>query len=398
MGFSPDTRGRAWVGTIHITNMEKAGLKKEEYELPEYVADYFIDLWENSGKGRKAGIAVCVSLEGCYHCHIACYGNTTTLKKVSDILFQSHIEPQLGGKEQLKSYLLKEGKYEEKGEQILFTKGMEVIEDNQGKRNDLEEIEDMLNEGYTPEQIFAESFRYRKYEKIIKAHYLSKRINETPLMKNMWNEYHFGDSGSGKTYTYIRLCDEYSPEEVYLCNDYSNSGSSGGGFDFYSNNPAKILVLDEFRGSMPYQNLLSILDVYSRNQQHARYQNVYNLWESVYICSILPPEEAYKFMVNDTQRSKDSIMQLFRRLNVIVYHWKDSQGHYRAYSSFALDYKNANDLKIKASKFEQECSYNDFQQIKKEREKRDEEMRKTFLESGLGDYKPIHYEGGLILD
>ena len=87
------------MGTIHIANMVKAGLTKEQYENPEYLADFFISLWENSGKGRKAGIVVCVSLDNCYHCHIACYGNTTTLKKVSDILFQSHIEPQLGGKE-----------------------------------------------------------------------------------------------------------------------------------------------------------------------------------------------------------------------------------------------------------------------------------------------------------
>lgn len=96
LAFSPTTRARGWIGTVHTTNMVKAGLSKEEYEKPENLADYFISLWEKSGKGRKAGIAVCVSNDGCYHCHIACYGNTTTLKKVSDVLFQSHIEPQLG--------------------------------------------------------------------------------------------------------------------------------------------------------------------------------------------------------------------------------------------------------------------------------------------------------------
>ena len=169
MGFSPNIRNRSWMGTIHIANMQKAGLTEEEYKNPEYVGQYFVSLWENSGSSRKAGIAVCLSLDGCYHCHIACYGNTTTLKNVSNILFQSHIEPQLGGKEQLKAYLLKEGKYEEKGEQVLYTKGLDNIEDNQGKRDDLEEIEELLNDGLTPEQIYTESFRYRKYDKMIKA-------------------------------------------------------------------------------------------------------------------------------------------------------------------------------------------------------------------------------------
>ena len=376
------------MGTIHIANMVKAGLTKEQYENPEYLADFFISLWENSGKGRKAGIAVCVSKDGCYHCHIACYGNTTTLKKVSDVLFQSHIEPQLGGKEKLKAYLNKEGKFEEKGEQVLYTKNLDVIENNQGSRNDLDEIEELLNQGYTPENIFEESFRYRKYEKMIKSHYLQKRISETPLIKDMWNEYHFGASGSGKTYTYIRLCDKYSPDDVYLCNDYANSGSSGGGFDFYSNNPAKILLLDEFRGSIPFNSLLSILDVYSRNQQHARYQNIYNLWTSVIICSIYPPEEVYKFMVDDTQRNIDSIRQFMRRLNTIVYHFKDKEGHFRTYTMPAKDYISANDIKQKALEFEMNNSYEDF---KKKTDKGLEKMMNT-----LGDIKLV--EGGDILD
>ena len=97
--------------------------------------------------------------------------------------------------------------------------------------------EELLNNGATPEEIFETSFRYRKYEKMIKADYLARRIKETPLVKDMWNEYHWGRSGSGKIYIYIKLREKY-PDEVYLCNDYANSGASGGGFDFYSSNPA----------------------------------------------------------------------------------------------------------------------------------------------------------------
>lgn len=212
---------------------------------------------------------------------------------------------------------------------------LENIEDVQGKRNDLEEIEELLNNGATPEEIFETSFRYRKYEKMIKADYLARRIKETPLVKDMWNEYHWGRSGSGKTYTYIKLCEKY-PDEVYLCNDYANSGTSGGGFDFYSSNPARIVILDEFRGNIPYAQLLSMLDVYSRNQQHCRYQNVYNLWTSVVICSIYPPEKVYSFMVDDTQKSVDSIQQLLRRLKVIVYHYINKEG---------LEYKNCHPFK-----------------------------------------------------
>jgi len=173
MAFSTKTKGRCWMVTVQVANMEKAGLTKEQYEDPDYLADYLCELWEASGKNRKAGVAVCVSLRGLYHAHIACYGNTTTLKKVSDIFFQSHVEPQLGGKSELRAYLLKEGEYAEKGEQVLCHKGIEnIAEPQQGNRSDLDEIEELLNSGATPDEIFEAAFRYRKYEKMIKAAYL----------------------------------------------------------------------------------------------------------------------------------------------------------------------------------------------------------------------------------
>lgn len=387
MSFSPNTRGRAWVGTIHIANMEKAGLTKEQIDNPEYVANFFKELWEKSGKGRVAAVVVCISKDGLYHIHIVCYGNTTTLKKVADTLFGAHVEPQLGGKKQLKEYLLKEGANAEKGEHVLYSTGIEVIDDNQGKRSDLEEIETLLDDGYTPEEIFEEAFRYRKYERMIKQGYLRKRIKETPVIKNMWNEYHWGKSGSGKTYTYYRLCQEHSPDEVYLCNDYANSGGSGGGFDFYSNNPAKIIFLDEFRGNIPFATLLSILDVYSRNQMHARYQNVYNLWESVFICSIYPLEEVYRFMVDETQRNTDSIAQLKRRFNSVVYHWKDRDGNYRTYTIPACQYNSAEDMRTRAELFEKTVPYSKYEKYKEEQE----EMYKIG-ESLFGFRKA--YEGG----
>lgn len=84
--------------TVHIKNMQAMGLSEEEYHNPEYLADVLTALWNESGKGRTSAVAVCESADGCYHAHMAVYGNTTTLKKVADILFQSHVEPQLGGK------------------------------------------------------------------------------------------------------------------------------------------------------------------------------------------------------------------------------------------------------------------------------------------------------------
>ncbi len=341
--FAKDTRARAFVATIHIANMQKAGLTEEQYKNPELLANVFTSIWNDSGKDRTSGIAVCISKDGLYHAHMALYGNTTTLENVSKILYNSHIEPQLGGKKELKSYLEKSGSHAEKGEQVLYTKDLDEIQDVQGQRNDLNDIENLLELGVKPNDILESNFRYRRYEKMIKTAYLSKRINETPLIKEVTNEYHVGDSGTGKTYTYINLCETYSPEDVYLITDYDN-----GGFDFYAELGAPpIIFLDEFKGSLKFGTLLTILDKYSRNQTHCRYGNTYNLWTRCVIASIYPPEEVYNFMVEDCKKSIDSIKQLLRRLDTIIYHYRKGD-EYLTYSIPAKEYIDYADLKQRA--------------------------------------------------
>lgn len=347
MSFSVKTRSRSWICTIHITNMEKAGLTEKQYKNPEYLADYFIKLWEQSGKSRTAGISVCVSKDGCYHAHMACYGNITTLKRVSEILYNAHVEPQLAGKEKLSAYLLKEGEYAEKGEQVLYFKGIEKIQDVQGSRNDITEIAQMIDDGCTPKEIYAEYFGYRRYDKMIKSAYLDKRVQDVGLLKEMHNEYHFGESGTGKSYTYIKLCEKYGEDNIYLVNDYYNGGV--GAFDMYSSNPCDIILMDEFRGDMSYSTLLGILDKYSRNQLHCRFQNVYCLWTSVYICSVLPPEEVYSRMVGENDRRSDPFSQLLRRLDKIVYHYIEN-GEYKIYEKPASEYHSAYQMQCEAQK------------------------------------------------
>lgn len=341
--FSKNFKARAWIGTLHIANMEKAGLKEEEYKNEEFLAKFLINAWEKSGKNRVCAIAVCISASGCYHAHGSFYGNLTTLGNVSKIMFDSHIEPQMGGKKELKSYLLKQPPYDEKGEKVLYTEGLENIQDNKGKRSDLDDIAELLDRGMTPTEIMEEKFSYRKYDKMIKSAFIDKRIKETPLIKEMYNEWHVGASGSGKTYYYYQLCEKYSPESIYMATDFES-----GGFDFYIEQGAPpILFMDEFKGNMRFGQLLTILDKYSRTQTHCRYANTYNLWTSCIITSIFPPDEVYSLMVDEDKKSRDKIDQLLRRLDVIVYHYVQD-GEYKSYSIPASEYVNYADLKQRA--------------------------------------------------
>lgn len=343
MDYISTTRARIFVVTVHIKNMIKSGLTEDEYMDPKTVAFHFIDKWEKSGKNRKAAAVVCMSKSGTYHMHMAVIGNTTTLTHVAKTLWDSYTEFLFSDRTRLKEYLLKQNDFTDKGEEILFASGLEILDVHPGKRSDLDEIEDFLNKGYTPDMIYEESLKYRKFESLIKAEYLSRIKKNTPLIKEMINTWHFGSADSGKTYAaYIQNVNKYSESDVYLCVDYNNAGSSGGGLDFYTDNPCKVLVLDELRGnSMSYSRLLSILDCYSRNQTHCRFKNTYNLWTQTEITSIYGPDQIYQLMVDETQQSIDSFKQLLRRLTYITYHWRDGNGNYREYTISAKNFTSS---------------------------------------------------------
>ena len=48
--FSPNTKNRAWIATVQISNIEKAGLSKNEYESPEYLAEFLCDRYASATK------------------------------------------------------------------------------------------------------------------------------------------------------------------------------------------------------------------------------------------------------------------------------------------------------------------------------------------------------------
>lgn len=341
------TKARAFVATIQVKNMQKMGLAEEDYKDPEYLADHLRGLWDNSGKGRTSAVAVCESADGLYHAHMALYGNTTTLNNAAKILCQSHVEPQYGGKQALSGYFSKTGIYAEKGEKVLLIKGLENLQDAQGKRSDIQTIEEMLLKGYTPQQILSSNFSFYRFEKMILRAYTDQRIQDAPRHRDIYAEYHVGDSSTGKTFVYICLCEEYGRENIYLLTDYDNNLS--GGLDSYMKEGAPdILFMDELKGfGVSYGKLLTMLNGYPRMQTHSRYTNTYNLWSKVYITSVYPPELIYQNMVSAEHRDVDSYQQFLRRIDKIVYHYKIDE-EYHTYPINSTDYIDYADLRRRA--------------------------------------------------
>ena len=86
--------------------------------------------------------------------------------------------------------------------------------------------------------------------------------------------------------------------------------------------------MDEYKGQLGYDTLLSILDRYKK-QLHAHYANIWMLWGEVYITSVYPPEEVYELMVPESRQSTDTLDQLMRCITDITYCWVDEDGYHR---------------------------------------------------------------------
>ena len=202
------------------------------------------------------------------------------------------------------------------------------------------QIDEMLSSGMRPDEIMEKSIVFRQFESLIRKQFFAQRKAETDIERSLSFIYHVGASGCGKSYTYIKLAREHGADQVYMTADFSNRATAT--FDFYSGE--KYVVLDEVKpDSIPYGMLLTLTDKYLQ-PIHCRYANCWSVYSELHLTSILPPEELFNSMVASSDRNKDPITQLLRRITKIIYHYKDNAGNYCTYEISGSEYINYEDL------------------------------------------------------
>lgn len=305
---------------------------------PAEMVNKAIELWCEDKPQRSCAVNYEIGDTGNHHMHMVLEDPAKVRFSAIQKLFKGiHIEPTRGNKEQAEDYINKRGSFEEKSHTVIVPAVFRgTIKANQGARKDLDIIQELLEQGKTPNEIMDISINYRKHETIIRKQYFRLRVKNMPLSREVNVYWHVGESGSGKSYTYTSLCQKQGVDNVYLMTDYDN-----GGFDNYCAEP--ILFMDEFKGNMRFQTLLNYLDRYPV-QVHCRYANAYALWNEVHITSVFPPEEAYLSMVDASMRDKDKKVQLFRRINTICYHYKENN-EYKVFELPMEQYQNYEQLK-----------------------------------------------------
>ena len=339
-----DTVSRSWFAVF--PNPEQHGYDGS----PEDIVQKLKQEWIGDNPLRKGWWAYCISASGLPHVHMILEDSgACRFTKVKKAYPAAHLEQTKGSKDQVMRYIKKEYPFDEKGEQILAYTSYGNIEGKKrftfSNTNEvLATIELLIEEGKTPNQIMAEDIKLRREESLIKKCYFAKRYRETPSIRNVKVFWHCGDAGSGKSYSYISLCQKYGDDLVYFFSDYANKGV--GGFDGYCGEP--YLFMDELKqNSLPFELLLTITQGY-RAQIHCRYSNCFSLWNEVHITSIFSPEDIYGSMVSIENQSKDTIKQLLRRITTYIYHYKVN-GEYKTFELAGNEYIDFDDLKYRAT-------------------------------------------------
>lgn len=335
-----DTVSRSWFAVFPYP-------EEHGYEgTPEEILERLKQDWIGDNQLKKGYWAYCISEKGMPHVHMVLEGSgSMRFSAVKKAYPTAHLEPTKGSKKQVMAYIKKEAPFDEKGEIVLASTSHGNIEGNKrfaiSNVNDaLYTIEQLIEDGMTPNQIMAEDIRLRKEENLIRKCYFAKRYKETPPQRVVKVVWHCGESGAGKSYAYVKLCEQYGDDNIYFFSDYANRGV--GGFDGYGGEP--ILFMDELkRESLPYELLLTIMQGY-RTQIHCRYSNCFALWDEVHITSIFSPEDIYGGVVAWENRAKDTIKQLLRRITKYVYHYQEN-GEYKTFELSGNQYKDYDDLK-----------------------------------------------------
>jgi len=312
---------------------------------------YSIETVESILQTRFKGLKYyCLSSEyapstGTPHYHVFFICNKVRWETVRRRFPHAHLEDEVRGTpKQVRDYISKEAEKLTDDKKDSLDQFIEwgILPDavSFNKENLLEEAEQLIQDGKTPTEIFELSILFRKYEAIIRKAFYAKRYKETPPKRQVDFIYHIGNSGSGKSHSYVLLSEKYGADEVFISADYTNRGNSL--MDGYT--AESCVFLDELKpDSLPYGMLLNLTDCY-RLQLHCRYANAYALYKEIHVTSIFPPEKLYESMVDSSDKENDPISQLLRRITTVVYHYKDSAGNYCTYEMAGKDYTNYDDL------------------------------------------------------
>lgn len=253
--------------------------------------------------------------KGTYHTHLFLYRkNPLRFSAVKNKFPTAHIDYCRGSTQENRDYIRKEGKYKgtDKAETNLLNTFEEFGEcpvEEQGKRNDLNELYGMIKDGLSDYEILESHPAYMlQMNKIERCRQVVREEEFRNVFRELNVEYWFGKTGEGKTRT---VMERYGYQNVYRVTNYRYP------FDGYRGQD--VLVFEEFYNSLRIQDMLTYLDGYPL-ELPCRYANKIACYTKVYILSNVPFDEQYRQVFRESPET----FRAFRRRISCIKEFSDS--------------------------------------------------------------------------
>lgn len=256
-----------------------------------------------------------IGKEGTPHTHVYVYfSSRVRFSKIKKHFEAAHIEPAYATVESNLEYITKSGRWQDTEKANTKVEG--TFEEwgtrptQKGKKADMEELYEMVKNGYSNAEILAINNDYilqiDKLDKLRTLLLTEKYKEERRLDINV--VYCYGATGTGKT---RGVLDRHGDSNVYRVTDYCHP------FDGYSCQP--VLVFDEYRSQIHISDMLNYLDIYPL-ELPARFSNKYACYNNVYIISNWPLEAQYE---NVQVENRESWLAFLRRIHKVIIYRED---------------------------------------------------------------------------
>lgn len=248
----------------------------------------------------------------CYHTHVfVVFSSRVRFSMVKRYFKEAHIEKCKGTVSDNVNYVKKSGKWkldkskQEKKIEGTFEEHGSQPPDSKGRRGDMSELYQMINDGLTNSEILAENQDYiMQIDKIdkVRTTLLMDKYKDV-LRLDLQVVYISGATGTGKT---RGVFESNGYANVFRVSDYDHP------FDGYSGQD--VIFFDEFRSSIRLKDMLLYLDIYPI-ELPCRYANKYACFNKVYIVSNWTLEQQY----SDIQhQDRESWKAFLRRIHKVI--------------------------------------------------------------------------------
>lgn len=261
----------------------------------------------------------------CYHTHIfVVFASRVRFSMVKRYFEEAHIEKCKGSVSDNVNYVKKTGKWEldeskqEKKIEGTFEEYGTQPPDSKGKRSDMSELYQMIQENMTNAEILSINQDYiMQIDKLdkIRTTILTEKYKDTVRL-DLEVIYVSGATGTGKT---RGVLEKHGYSNVYRVTDYMNP------FDNYNCQP--VMAFEEFRSSMRISKMLLYCDIYPI-ELPARYSNKYACYNTVYIISNWCLEKQYMEVQREDKESWEAFL---RRIHKVIIYSRD--GSIKEYNS-----------------------------------------------------------------